>query len=364
MYLRTVIYQLGTRLKSLLPCFHKSHHENLIWLIVGMTYGRTVSLPGAARKAPGKRIQLEGRVQRFERLLQCPKFVPLEVLRPVVTKLLRAQQRRKQPLVILMDRSMINDTLNLLHVALAFGGRALPLGWVRVPHEGNSDLALQQELLRWLQSCLPAGARPTLLADREFHSIHLAQWVGEVLQWDFVLRLKAGTFVECDGSWLQAGELAERGRTARYGPVKVTKDRRATYRVHLVTHWAQDEAEPWLLLTNLGSAQVAVARYAQRFWIEEMFSDHKSRGLNLEATRLTDPDRLERLLVAVSLAYLWIMEVGVLVVVTKRWRYVDNRGAARSVSLCQIGLRWLEECHNEDVLPPLFTGSFKPLPKT
>ena len=364
MYLRNVIYQLGTRLKSLLPCFHKSHHENLIWLVVGMVYARRVSLPAAAGKAPGKRIQREARVQRFERLLQCPKFVPLEVLRPVVTKVLRAQHRRKQPLVILMDRSMINDTLNLLHVALAYGGRALPLGWVRVPHEGNSDLALQQALLSWLQSCLPAGARPTLLADREFHSIHLAQWVGEELGWDFVLRMKGGTFVECDGSWLKAGDLAERGRTAWFGHVKVTKDRRATYRVHLVTHWAAGEDEPWLLLTNLTQGAVAVARYAERFWIEEMFSDHKSRGLNLEATRLTDPDRLERLLVAVTLAYLWIMEVGVLVVVTDRWRYVDNRGAARSVSLCQIGLRWLEECLNEDVLPPFFTGSFKPLPET
>lgn len=361
MYLRQVIYQLGMRLKSLVPCFHKSHHENLIWLVVGIAYAHTVSLPGAARQAPGKRIQLEARVQRFERLLQCPKLVPLETLRPVASKILRAQRRRKQPLVIVMDRSMINDTLNLLHLALAYGGRALPLGWVRVPHEGNSDLALQQELLRWLQSCLPVGARPTLIADREFHSIHLASWLAQELQWDFILRLKAGTKVACDGSWLRAGDLAERGRTTLFRQVKVTMDPKATHRLNLVTHWDRDETEPWLLATNLTCAQTTVTTYAERFWIEEMFSDHKSRGLNLEATRLRDPDRLERLLVAVVLAYLWIMEVGALVVVTDRWRQVDNRGAQRSVSLCQIGLRWLDERRNENHWPPLFSGFFKPL---
>ncbi len=104
--------------------------------------------------------------------------------------------------------------------------------------------------------------------------------------------------------------------------------------------------------------------YASRFWIEEMFSDHKSRGLNLESTRLTDPDRLERLLVAVTLAYLRIMEVGALVVIRDRWRQVDNRGAERSVSLCQIGLRWLKERQNEGFLPPLFSWYFKPLEAT
>lgn len=69
-----------------------------------------------------------------------------------------------------------------------------------------------------------------------------------------------------------------------------------------------------------------------------MFSDEKSCGLNLEETRLIDPDRIERL-VAVTLAYLWIMEVGALVVTRDQWRQVDNRGAERSISLCQIGLR-------------------------
>ena len=44
-----------------------------------------------------------------------------------------------------------------------------------------------------------------------------------------------------------------------------------------------------------------------------------------------------------------------------QWRQVDIRGAERSVSLCQIGLRWLKESLHEGFLLHLFTGIFKPL---
>ncbi|MDQ3010808.1 MAG: transposase [Acidobacteriota bacterium] len=141
-------------------------------------------------------------------------------------------------------------------------------------------------------------------------------------------------------------------------------DLKAAHRVNLVTVREAGQEEPWLLVTNLRDARKVREIYANRFWIEEMFSDHKSRGLNLESTRLTDPKRLERLLVAVTLAYLWIMEVGAWVVLNEKWRQVDNRGAERSVSLCQIGLRWLKERENQGFLPSLFSGSFRPLEST
>lgn len=365
MYLRKVTYQLGLRLKSLVPCFHKSHLENLVLLVIGIAYSRSVSLPQAAGAVPYRRIQIESRVQRFERLLQCEKLAPLQALKPVAKQVLKSLHRAgRGEIRAIMDRSMINDTVNLLYIAVAYGGRALTLGWVRVPHEGNSDLALQQQLLKWFKACLPAGARTTIIADREFHSIHLATWIAKELRLHFVLRLKAGTKVEYRGQWYSAGELASRGRTRLWRAVKVTLERRAAHRVNLVTVWAADEAEPWLLITDLHNAKQVREIYASRFWIEEMFSDHKSRGLNLESTRLTDPDRLERLLVAVTLAYLWIMEVGALVVRRGQWRQVDNRGAVRSVSLCQIGLRWLQERKHSGFLPPLFSGCFKPLEST
>lgn len=55
------------------------------------------------------------------------------------------------------------------------------------------------------------------------------------------------------------------------------------------------------MATNIEKEE-SVKVYGKRYWIEEMFSDHKSRGLNLEKTRLVDADRIQKLLVAVTVA--------------------------------------------------------------
>lgn len=364
MYLQTVIYQMQSQIENLLPCFHLSQRRNLALMVVGMVYAKSVNLPQIASFAPVGETQLEARVQRFERVLNCGKLVPLETLRAVAAKVLSSvSESSREPLMILLDRSMINDTLNLLWVAVAFGGRALPLGWVVVPHEGNSSLGLQQELLSWLKECLPAEAQAVIVADREFHSIHLAQWIEEQLQLDYALRIKAGTVVELDGEKMKAGELAVAGESFQVSAVKITTDKKLEYRTNLTVHWKVGEEEAWLLATTLELAE-SVKTYQKRFWIEEMFSDHKSRGLNLERTRLSDSHRLQRLLVAVTLAYLWIMEIGLAVVVQDKSKKVDNRGAKRSISLCQIGLRWFRELQNNELFPPIFTINFGAMEKT
>jgi len=111
-------------------------------------------------------------------------------------------------------------------------------------------LKLQQRLLTWFKECLPECAPATIVADREFHSIHLASWIEKSLRLNFVLRIKAGTRVEYEGDWYDAGDLASRGRTRFWRSVKVTTDRQAWRRVNLVTVWDRDQEEPWLLITN------------------------------------------------------------------------------------------------------------------
>ncbi len=356
MYLRNIIYQMQWRLKSLIGRFHKSHNENLVSMIVGIVYARNVQLPKIAERSPMKAIQLESRVQRFERLLACEKFIPLEVLKPTASRVLRDLAGSGE-LVIVMDRSMIEAKINLLHLAVVFCGRALPLGWVRVAGKGTSQLCEQQKLLNWLAECLPRNVEVYIIADREFRSIFLADFIDR-MGWHFILRINSDTWVELPRSWKKALALAKRNQSRLFMDMKITRQKQARNRVNLLTVWRANEQEPWLLITDLKDEELIESIYAKRFWIEEMFSDQKSRGLNLESTRLTDLDRLERLLVAVVIAYLWIMEIGAQVLSKGLWREVDNRGAKRSVSLCQIGLRWISKLLDEAIAPLLFTGRF------
>lgn len=360
--IRKVFYQMQYRLGQMLPVFHKAHVKNLIGLVVGIVHAEGVTLPRAASRAPlGSKVQLEARVQRFERLLKCGKFVPLEVLEPVARQVLEWVWRKTKDIVLIVDRSQINDTINLLYVSVAYCGRALPLGWVRVAHDGCSDLALQQELLQWVAGCLPAGCRPAVVADREFHSIWLAFWIERVLGWWYVLRIKGDTTLLGRWGWQRADASALPGVTSFYRGQTVTQGGPPDFHVNLLAVWRETEDEPWLLITNFPDRKKAQACYERRFWIEEMFSDHKSRGLNLESTRLTDPDRLQRLLVAVVLAYLWIMEIGAFSVASGQWKQVDNKGADRSVSLCRLGLRWIAKCLTDGLLPPMISLKFNKL---
>ena len=57
----------------------------------------------------------------------------------------------------------------------------------------------------------------------------------------------------------------------------------------------------------------AVSAYRQRWQIETMFRTVKSAGFNIEATHLSDIERIEKLLLIVMMAFVWCCNIGVFV---------------------------------------------------
>ena len=108
--------------------------------------------------------------------------------------------------------------------------------------------------------------------------------------------------------------------------------------------WSRDnkDDEPWYILSDLPADHHVLAAYAIRFHIEGMFRDFKEFGFRLETTRLSDPERVSRLLLCVCLAHVWLMNAGVWVSKRGLRRQVD-RHKKRQLSYFQIGWRFLQK---------------------
>lgn len=74
----------------------------------------------------------------------------------------------------------------------------------------------------------------------------------------------------------------------------------------------QDEGklEPWIIAMDCNPTQYTVLDYGMRWSIEPLFSDFKSRGFDITITQLIHAERIERLILVLSIAYYWAVSTG------------------------------------------------------
>ena len=93
--------------------------------------------------------------------------------------------------------------------------------------------------------------------------------------------------------------------------------------------------ECWFLVTDLpGTARRLCALYGRRMTTEQLFRDAKSKrnGWSLRDTRLKTPQRLDRLLLVLALAYLLLCGLGLLA----RKAHKPSAWCASSKDQCSI----------------------------
>ncbi|MCJ8174460.1 hypothetical protein [Clostridium botulinum] len=82
------------------------------------------------------------------------------------------------------------------------------------------------------------------------------------------------------------------------------------YPCNLAVCKAVDTEDTWFIINNLDDKD-AIREYKKRFDIEEMFRDLKSNGFNLESTWTENLTYMKNLYLCVSVAYAWIIILGV-----------------------------------------------------
>ena len=93
-----------------------------------------------------------------------------------------------------------------------------------------------------------------------------------------------------------------------------------------------------------------------------MFAEHKSRGFHIHKSHLKKPERVARLLIATSLAYLWVHAVAMFAQ-AQGWIERFHRKDRCDLSLFQIGVRAIRYAVREGWrIPVSFLLPANPLP--
>jgi hypothetical protein len=181
------------------------------------------------------------------------------------------------------------------------------------------------------------------LGDAEFSNEPVISWL-LLKKWGFVFRFQHSYQLQlkADGPWqstqalYEAGQM-QAGQVRHWQKVCYTQQHRLPD-LTVTVHWG--EAEPLCLVSNLPASEQPHLIYRKRPWIETLFGNHKSRGFQLARTHLTDPQQIDRLILALAIATCLTLGLGMELIVTQQTHLVD-RTDRRDLSLFQLGWRWL-----------------------
>ena len=326
-----------TRLLSFLPL-----------AVVGLMESGSCHLNDIAA-AMSFRGRLKSHLQRLSRWIGRPSFRVAQLLPEVARGFVASCAL--DPLPLLVDRTEWKHA-NLLVAAVPFRGRAIPVAIMIFSIRKTTNHTELDQLLSMADRALPEDANVVVIGDREFGDIPAIRAI-QSRGWHFCLRFKNDTWLESeDGAkWQARDEFPPPGKSVFWRQVKVTWRRHGPLSV--AVHWHKRNDEPWILVSDLPAEKLR-RLYKKRMCIEEMFSDLKSRGFDLEATRLRKPDRILRLAALLCLTYIWMLVIATKAIRRGLRKHADPAGQ-RALSLYKIARRIIGPLH--ELAPPLITAA-------
>lgn len=333
-----------TKLRAVHPEPHLKRIANWVWIIVGLILSQSVHLSEIAQHIPSA-AQAAGRIAQVRRWLANQWVTVPAFYRPLITEVLQGWHH--QDVFIIFDGCSVNhEALQFFRLSLAHCFRALPLAWLTVKGPGLITVEKCAALLADAAQLLTAMQSVTFLADRGFRD---KDWAGQcqTLGWHYRIRVANNTLVSLpDGRVVAIDQLGIKpGRTRYLQNVRLTGE--ADWVCHLAITWTKptrkQAAELCAIAMDVPANQRTLHDYLTRMQIEESFRDDKSGSFDLAATKLTDPARLNHLLLALAVAVLWIYEIGEQVLRADERQEIDP-AYKRQLSVFQIGWRKLRRC--------------------
>jgi len=340
-----VFAELKRSLKKIFPKMsghEASHFSTLLHMTAGMIVSKHCHLPKIAGKIKSAAKQ-ESIVIKLKRWMNNKSvnvdlfFIPfLEKLLPTIIN---------GPISLILDGSVVGRNSACLMASIVYKNRAIPISWLmRDGRKGHFKERYHIELLMILKSILPSDVEITIIGDGEFDGIEFLQKIEEH-GWNYVTRTAKNARITQHGKPIQLPKRLKQSQLIIFQGVSFTK---VYYGPITFIAWRPENQKNIIyLICNYLSANKAIQYYKKRQSIETFFSDLKTKGFHLQKSHISDLCRLNNLIMAACIGYIWIVLLG---------KYAVNKGLNRifhrtercDLSLFQLGFRFIEYVLNND----------------
>ena len=327
------ISELERILRPQLP-MDKRKLDCAVQVVIAMIVARTVNLTCLAKQLSGT-TKLSSRYRRIQRLLhEWPKQTDW-----IGPWLLTWFYDLKESLSLTMDRTnwkFGKTNINFLVIGVTYRRMAIPVMWTLLTKRGNSNYSERVSLILRVLKYISKERIKNLLCGREFVGYQWFRWLNQK-EIPFKIRVKENYIVITTGGKETSLEalfyhLPRGKKVALKGIRYITRERIGVYLS--VSRLASGEL---MIVASDSYDERAIESYCERWEIETLFENLKSRGFDLEATHIIDHNRLSALMTLSSIAACWCFRVGEWLIEEGHLIKVKKHGRP-SVSLFRHGL--------------------------
>jgi Transposase DDE domain len=335
--------RLDEKLRELVHVKNRKQVTNWIWVIVGILQRESCNLSQIANCLPVD-TKAESRVTLIRRWLSNSQVQVWPFYKKVLEHVFSGWSSVEVHLIL--DGVMVfGDRWQIFRISLRHGCRAIPIAWTIVEGKGLVQVDKLKNMLERVQRFMKRYVKQvTFLADAGFRDCDWAQLCLE-LGWNYAIRIAHNTYITLpDSSSDRLDHWVPVNCNRYFQNVLLTLETKLQTNVSVT--WTTDEkGQPEMvpIITNQIACRARLREYAGRMGIEQSFRDDKSGGFDLAHTRLQHAQRIDHLLLALSIATLWCHELGEFVLQQgEPARCSVDPAHERTLSLFQLGLRWLK----------------------
>lgn len=292
-------------LKILQPHFEcdKRRVKFIASFVVSLVRARTVTLSNLSVIFNPK-VKSESNYRRIQRFFEDFVMDYFQVAKLVISSLPHVN------FILTLDRTnwqFGRKDINVLMLALVYKNISIPLCWELLNKRGNSSFEERKDIVSRGLLILGKDRIKCLVADREFGSGRFFRYLKKA-GINFHIRIKKTSVITKYKS--KVSDVTSMLSNLKVFKYIVLPGKKIVYNEEVYLSGMKTLNNDYVIIASSSNPEEAQAMYKQRWTIENLFGNMKTKGFNLESTHMRDDEKLKKLIALLTIALLWCYLIG------------------------------------------------------